>query len=66
MPPSRVMRSILPKQDVRVAGGVVLAGAARVARVVAAAVADADVEVAVLAEAQIPGVVVARTKGCCR
>ena len=48
----------LAQEDVRVAGGVVLAAASRVARIVACAFTYRDVEVAVLAEVQIPRVVV--------
>jgi hypothetical protein len=54
------MRRILPKR--RVAGGVVVDLAARVARVVAPTIADADVEIAVLAEVQVPGIVTARRR----
>lgn len=48
----------LALQDVPVPGGVVVSGAAP-ARVIATPVADAHVEVAVLAEVQVPAVVVA-------
>jgi hypothetical protein len=49
----------LAGQHVRVASGVVVSGAARGVGVVAAAVADADVEMAITAEVQVARVVVA-------
>jgi hypothetical protein len=47
---------------VSIAGGVVRASAAAVARIVAASIADADVQVAIASEVEIPGVVVTRER----
>ena len=63
MPPVGVMRSTLPSRTFSSRDGVVGAGAAAVAGVVAAAVADADVEEAVRAEVQVAAVVVAGGRG---
>ena len=62
MPPVDVMRRIFPSEDVLVPRRVVRPAAAGVAEVVAAAVADAHVEVAVVAEMEVAGVVVPRRR----